>query len=116
MALIFTTLTVGVNITKHYSGEELYSISINGEAKSCCEVPCDCCSEESEFYQLQGDYLFSGYTLHQEVEAIDLLLSTLPTIDLVSTSSKQEFDLFQNTYSPLPESKDYLSMIQAFLL
>jgi hypothetical protein len=114
--VIFTTLTVGVNITKHYSDGELYSFSVYGEAKSCCEVPCDCCSDESEFFQLQGDYLFSGYTLHTEVEAIDLLLSTLPTIDIVSTSSNQEFDIFHNTDSPLHESKDYLSMIQAFLL
>ena len=58
-AFVFTVLTVGITINKHYSGGELFSFALYGESDSCCDEPCDCCDDESEVIQFTADYLFS---------------------------------------------------------
>ena len=66
--LVFVS-TTGITIDKHYSNNELYSVSLIGEAKSCCEDVCDCCSNESEVLQLKDNYLVS------DIKKLDLFLS-----------------------------------------
>lgn len=75
--LVFLLLfsTTGVAISKHYCGEILQSISVNGPVKSCCEnqdMPEDCCSdevsldraEELQLSQLNLNLSFSPYILY----------------------------------------------------
>jgi len=74
----------------HYSGNKLYSVSIFGEANSCCEVPCDCCNDVSDQYKLDTDYLLSdNETLQIKITdfAIDLYFSK--TVDQLLSLYKQ---------------------------
>ncbi len=116
VTVIFTFLTVGVNITKHYSGGELFSISLIGDAKSCCEIPCDCCSDESDLYQLKADYIFSNYHFESDVETVDLFQFYSSIIDIVTIDRIKNSNYLVFTDIPPPESKDYLSKIQSYLL
>ncbi|MCF8235669.1 MAG: hypothetical protein K9G67_12220 [Bacteroidales bacterium] len=63
LTVFMVVATIGVTVNKHYSGGELYSVSLFGEADSCCEIPCDCCHEESETHQLKADYIGSSFEL-----------------------------------------------------
>lgn len=79
MILLLLISTAGVSINKHYSGGELFSTSIFTEAKSCCETPCGCCKETSEFVQVKADYINSVFDL-QDATQLDLLFSILPVL------------------------------------
>ena len=82
--------TTGVTLSMHYSGNKLYSVSIFGEANSCCEVPCDCCNDVSDQYKLDTDYLLSdNETLQIKITdfAIDLYFSK--TVDQLLSLYKQ---------------------------
>jgi hypothetical protein len=79
MILLLLISTAGVSINKHYSGGELFSTSIFVEAESCCETPCGCCKETSEFVQVKADYIASVFDL-QDATQLDLLFSILPVL------------------------------------
>ena len=63
LTVFMVVATIGITVNKHYSGGELYSVALFGEADSCCEIPCDCCQEESETHQLKADYIGSSFEL-----------------------------------------------------
>lgn len=72
-AFVFTVLTVGITINKHYSGGELFSVALYGEADSCCDEPCECCDDESNTIQFIADYLSSSnYLPNNEIITIEL--------------------------------------------
>ena len=116
ITIIFTVLTIGVHITKHFSDGDLYSISLFGDAKSCCEMPCDCCSDESDLYQLKADYIFSNYHFKSSFEIVDLLQFHSSIIDFITVDKDNKTNYFAFTDIPPPESKDFLSKIQTYLL
>lgn len=60
LSSILLISTIGVTVSKHYSGAQLYSVALFGEADSCCEGSCDCCSDEISYYHLEGDYFQSS--------------------------------------------------------
>ena len=70
--LILLVSTTGVSLSKHYSGGKLYSIALFGDAESCCKVPCDCCSDETDFMKLDIDFVSSTFN-SPEISIIDLL-------------------------------------------
>ena len=61
LTVFMVVATIGITVNKHYSGGELYSVALFGEADSCCEVPCDCCHEESETHQLKENFIGSSF-------------------------------------------------------
>ncbi|MEA2042679.1 MAG: hypothetical protein U9N85_09030 [Bacteroidota bacterium] len=107
--------TTGVSLSKHYSGGELYSISLVGEAESCCTVPCDCCSDESDFYKLVVDYLMSA---SQDTPDINIL-NLFEVFDVNSMTLKLDFYVDRSfeliaDFSP-PELTHSISFLQTFL-
>ncbi len=101
--------TIGVTINKHYSDGELFSIALFGEAESCCEGPCDCCSDETEHYQINVDFLQSN------ISNFDLLFSNiiLFIINDVSTDKITPFQ-FVDDISPTKLSNIF-AFLQVFL-
>ena len=71
LVVLLLISTFGVTISKHYSGSELFSVALFGEADSCCENPCNCCSDEVDLYQLDMDYIVS-YSDFQDVQKTDI--------------------------------------------
>ena len=116
-AIIFSLLTIGILINKHYSEGELFSFALIGDADSCCDVPCDCCDDESEMIQFAADYLFSVHYI------VDLNISNVEpianyTLDLLSPD-KGIYDFgmkYMFSDIPPPELKTFLSQVQTFLL
>lgn len=46
----------GWQVNKHYSGGELFDISLFADAEKCCEHNCDCCDDTSNTYQLDTEH------------------------------------------------------------
>jgi hypothetical protein len=55
VVLLFTS--AGLTISKHYCGDMLVSVAIDGNAKSCCGTTCNCCHNENLIIQLKDDFL-----------------------------------------------------------
>jgi hypothetical protein len=58
LALLILCTTTGIVVNKHFSDGELYSVSLYGEAESCCGGDFDSmntCHDESAVYQVK-DY------------------------------------------------------------
>lgn len=113
--LVFTVITLGFTINKHYSGGELFSFAIFGEPESCCADVCNCCDEETQTIQFHADYVFSIANFnHDQVElelfAVALPLSNVEIASVVSHTTLSDQDL------PPPGKQSTLSLIQAYLL
>jgi hypothetical protein len=116
-AFVFTVLTVGITINKHYSDGKLFSVALYGEAEACCDEPCECCDDESNIIQFTADYLFSAkYDLDNSLNYVELLADH--TFELLS--SDNEINNIGSKYLfsdiPPPEVRTFLSRIQTFLL
>lgn len=113
--IIFTALllifTIGITISKHYSKGELFSVALFGDAESCCENPCDCCSDETETYQLDVDYL-QVYFDYNEIRKIDLFANF--RLDLILNISEKTTTNFQFDNKLSSQFPDILILQQEF--
>ena len=119
-AFVFTLLTVGASVSKHYSGGELYSVALFGEADSCCddEDECACCDNESEVIQFSADYLFSiSSNLDHNITPINLLSDYALTVLSLDEEIFHNRRIFYRTdIHPPRETGKFLSQIQTYLL
>ena len=71
--LLLISLT-GISINKHYSGNQLYSVSVFSEPDSCCddEDDCDCCTETNDLFQITDVILQSVIHFVYDVKIINL--------------------------------------------
>lgn len=109
---------MGVSISRHYSGGELYSVAIYGEAESCCEDPSDCCDDESEFIQFAAKYLNAPQENLDNKEIIIDLFSSIKFTELSSVNDEKEIYrvIYPIDSHPPRETTTYLAEIQTFLL
>ena len=113
--IVFTVVTLGFIINKHYSGGELFSLALFGEPESCCEDMCGCCDEESETIQFLVYYTFTidnfdTNPIELELFAAAILLSLQETELVLAKTEYIDQDL------PPPDNLTRLSYNQAFLL
>jgi len=117
ITIIFLLLisTTGVSLSKHYSGGTLYSVSLIGDAESCCEVPCECCNDETDFMKLDVDYLISTFD-NPEIKIIDLLIDSEFIVSSFDSFEFLSIDIFKYypDISP-PKEEEHLSFFQSFL-
>lgn len=116
--VFFTAITVGVSISRHYAGDELYSIALYGEAESCCEVPMDCCDDETDVIQFRVDYLNTPQESLDHRVVILNLFSEVSSFDLISFLIEEEVlrEKYPLDAHPPREQAKYLAEIQTFLL
>jgi len=116
ISFIFLALSIGITIHKHYSAGKLYAVSLFGQPESCCEIPCDCCDDESIVYQITDDYLFSSTTeIYPEYAASELIpqclreeTTHLNPIVYCSVEYKKDIHPPRNPAKYLPQIQSYL--------
>jgi len=112
---VFTIISIGFTVNKHYSGSKLFSFAIFSEPESCCAANCNCCHEETETIQFRADYTFSfdhGVCNPSELQLFAhavLLNIQEPELVLVKTE-------FTDQDLPPPDKLTRLSYFQSFLL
>ena len=112
---VFTVLTVGITVNKHYSGGELFSFAIFGEPESCCADVCNCCDEETQTIQFHADYVFSVDTFNHDQLALELFAAALPLITIETTSVLSNITISEQDLPP-PGKHAIFSFIQSYLL
>jgi dihydroorotate dehydrogenase len=114
LGVIIMVVTMGVTINKHYSGGNLYSISLFFEAESCCEKDCDCCSDESQTYKIDDNFLVTNIS-QPEIPSMQLLASKKQLINTVLPSlfETQNKDFYNRL---LPITHRLQPVLQTFLI
>ena len=113
--IVFTIVTLGFTINKHYSGGELFSIAIFSEPESCCAHACNCCDEESETVQFLVDYTFSIDSFDPAPGEVELFTVTLSVNIEKPELALTDSEFFDQDLPP-PDKLTTLSFYQNFLL
>jgi len=100
-SLLFSV--IGISINKHYSGNELYSVSVFSEPDSCCddEDDCDCCTETNDLFQITDVFLQS--VIHFVYDVI--------IINLTTPFNDKELSKYKTRYSNILAKNTYLSFL-----
>jgi len=112
---IFTLITIGVTVNKHYSRGELFSIAIFSEPESCCPIDCNCCDEESETIQFLVDYTFFIDSFDPAPGEVELFTVALSINIAEPELALADSDFFDQDLPP-PDKPSTLSFYQNFLL
>ncbi len=113
--MLWTISTTGFTLSKHYCGDILVSVTINNEAKSCCDSENGCCHNENERFEVKDDFISA-----QEIENVSVpeheilfpvIFSYISNIPLLNN-----YEITNNIEShPPPQSNAILSELQTFL-
>jgi hypothetical protein len=112
---LFTVITIGFTINKHYSSGELFSMAIFSEPESCCADVCACCDEESETIQFHEDYTFSIDNVEFSPTQLELFAAVL-SFNTCEPEQNITGNDFVDQDLPPPDNLTRLSYFQSFLL
>ncbi len=114
MTCLLLISTTGLAVSKHYCGDDLVSVELKSEADPCCDGGM-CCHTETQFLQLDKDFLaVVPLTNLEYIYASDLILTASEVeISLPETSFNTSF----NYSDPPPRCLGTrLALQQVFLL
>ncbi|MCF6364812.1 MAG: hypothetical protein L3J35_01275 [Bacteroidales bacterium] len=97
MTFILLLSVIGITVNKHYSGNKLFSVSLFLEADSCCDNPCDCCSNTSETHSLTDSFVRTFFEFG--INSFSYITNTNEII-----SSLSENTVFSATYKNIKYS------------
>jgi hypothetical protein len=72
LSLVLFISTTGLTIEKHYCGDSLVSVSLFGDAKTCCDMDGGCCHQEKDTYILTVDYTTPVFNLSFNLDTDEL--------------------------------------------
>ncbi len=106
--------TTGFSISRHYCGEALIDVAVNKQAETCCSNP-DCCDTETDYYQLDDDFLMSDAVSVKPEQVISVdLLAPVHSIQIENNIIDQ-LVTFTDGISP-PVRQHFQAVYQIFLL
>lgn len=114
LGLLVVASTIGITINKHYSGGELFSYALFGEADSCCEVNCECCEEESTTIKVEDDFITTSFDLIKIVVS-EVFQKAIDSIFAEATEPGVNETLIEKDKSP-PSIRSGEKYTQAYLL
>jgi hypothetical protein len=77
LIFLFLVTSTGFSLETHFSEDNYYSFAVNGEADSCCQTECECCSEQNITVKINDDY---EYTVPVEINTITFI-TELPFVN-----------------------------------
>jgi hypothetical protein len=113
LSSLLLVTTTGLTFSKHYCGNELKSVSLFSEAKSCCGGPCNCCHNESFTVKVSDDFSAAS-CIFDFTQFAFKVPATLPLFfDVVNEPSEK---WIAKTDIPPPPIRTVLSSLQTYLL
>lgn len=116
MAMILMVATTGITFSMHYCGGELVSISINKEAKTCCDGTGGCCENRTLHLEIEDDYVSPIQV--KSIETVELGIS-FPILFVLNfeLSVEEEFIATNALYDSSPHQtiQTRLAFLQRYL-
>lgn len=123
VAFVLLVSTIGVVISKHYSGGELFSTALFVEAESCCASSCchsfpmEGCREEFEYHILDLDFTIPDNATSFSLYTLDICLFLINanfTSNLYSDAIQNNIALWD--IKPPPKIDDLTVLFHSFLI
>lgn len=113
IAILILATTAGLTISEHYCGDTLREVSFMVEADPCCDIPDDCCHDESSTFVLDDSFSVSNFNF----EFISLVNTIPASFELfnVSVHNQTSTQIWIDTPPP-PKISTLLAEVQSFLL
>lgn len=115
LLILFVIATIGVTVSTHYCGGKLADTSVFSTASCDCgdkEMESNCCQNESEFFQIDEDFIIASSDIDFDLKFTFAFLSSF--IDSFVTEKGNSSDSF--IYKPPLLNPDILILVQSFLL
>ncbi len=115
LALFLLVVTTGITFSMHYCGGKLVSVSINKEAKGCCDVMGGCCENKTIHFEVDDDYITPLLAEHIKIVETDILFSELFVLDFNLTSDVGNIIVLFDDSSPPPTIHTRLALLQTYI-
>ena len=113
LALIILATTAGMTISEHYCGDTLREVSFMIEADPCCDIPDDCCHNESSIYVIDDSFSVSNFNF----EFTSQVISVPVNFELFKVSFQEQSSILAWIDTPPPPKiSTLLAEVQSFLL
>lgn len=77
IVLLLNFSLAGIVVHKHYSNGHLFDTALYQQADTCCAIPCDCCDDETQVFQLKPDFIGNSTDLPVN-QVLDLMVWSEP--------------------------------------
>ena len=116
LSFLLLISTVGFTISRHYCGSKLVEVSINSEADPCCDDmgTSTCCHNETEYFQLDVDFLSPVSTENIQVTDWYVLFPLVSDCFIDAPNIEIEISNFAES-PPIPTIQTRLSLLQTYL-
>lgn len=67
LTILILTSSVGVTVSRHFCGDELKHVSLNGRPDQCNDMkdmPMDCCHDETDHYGIEDEFQLSKFKIN----------------------------------------------------
>lgn len=115
LMLLLIITTTGIAVSKHFCNELLISTSFFSEPESCCGSD-NCCHNDLQFYNLDGDYPAPALSELPEIIEIELLAVTENTLFSHNEENETKGYFTGRKPPPKPDLHTILSKNQVYLL
>lgn len=115
VALLLMAST-GFTVSKHYCGEELISVAINEEPKTCCDGEMKgCCTQETLIFQIEDNF-FSPFLNNSFQHIVSIDLYRFHNVSTYVANENNENFIFSEKLPPPENTLAFLTKLQVFLL
>jgi hypothetical protein len=104
----------GYTVSRHYCGTKLISVAINQQTSACCTMEDNCCQSETDYFQLEDNFLISSFQLTREISELKNLFPVIFSLISLEYYNKPEF-LIIASESPPGKIQARLSYLQSYL-
>lgn len=115
VALMLLITTMGFTVSKHYCSDSLVKVTINAEAKSCCDMENGCCRNETVHFHLEGNYVFPMVINYVQVSNIDILFPVVFSLNQFEPGKDISSEINYSESPPPPRIQTLLSLLQTYL-
>jgi len=115
VALMLLITTMGFTVSKQYCSDSLVKVTINAEAKSCCNIENECCRNETVHFHLEEDYVFPMVINDVQASNIDILFSIGFSLNQFEPGKDISSIVNYSESPPHPRIQTVLSLLQTYL-
>jgi ABC-type dipeptide/oligopeptide/nickel transport system permease component len=118
LVVFLLVTTSGFTLTRHFCGDQLVSVALGKDTKSCCEkTASNCCHQETKHFQFKENFLSSVTELNLEDSVIKIMISfsEMITENLFVSGELKKFTDYSDS-SPPRDLLAILSFLQIYRL
>lgn len=111
--MLIVVSTMGLTVSMHYCGDDLKSVSFLSSPEPCCDIPDDCCHDETLSIKTENEFSGTFYTF--DFSQLVVELPALVELFLIDIPEDNSF-ISDYIFPPPPKIQTVLSSLQSYLL